>query len=39
MSCYHRLPTDYDLPSIFCIQEQRTLSVNWTLSFETAFIK
>ena len=31
---YHRLPTDYDLPSIFCIQEQRTLSVNRTLSFE-----
>ena len=31
---YHRPPASYDLPSIFSIQEQRTLSANWTLSFE-----
>jgi len=31
---YHRSASAYDLPSIFCIEEERTLSVNWTLSFE-----
>lgn len=31
---YHRTASVYDLPSIFCIEETRTLSVNWTLSFE-----
>jgi len=31
---YHRDASVYDLPSIFCIEEQRTLSANWTLSFE-----
>ena len=31
---YHRSASVYDLPSIFCIEEERTLSVNWTLSFE-----
>ena len=31
---YHRSASVYDLPSIFCIEETRTLSVNWTLSFE-----
>jgi len=31
---YHRDASVYDLPSIFCIEEERTLSVNWTLSFE-----
>jgi len=31
---FHRPAHIYDLPSIFCIQEQRTLSANWTLSFE-----
>ncbi|MGH8604065.1 MAG: ISNCY family transposase, partial [Gammaproteobacteria bacterium] len=31
---YHRAASDYDLPSIFCIEQQRTLSANWTLSFE-----
>lgn len=31
---YHRSASGYDLPSIFCIEETRTLSSNWTLSFE-----
>jgi transposase len=31
---YHRAASIYDLPSVFCIEEQRTLSANWTLSFE-----
>ena len=31
---YHREASVYDLPSIFCIEEERVLSVNWTLSFE-----
>ena len=30
---YHRDASVYDLPSIFCIEEERTLSANWTLSF------
>ena len=30
----HRPACVYDLPSVFCIEEQRTLSANWTLSFE-----
>lgn len=30
---YHRDSHHYDLKSIFCIEEQRTLSANWTLSF------
>lgn len=30
----HRSATGLDLKSIFCIEEERTLSVNWTLSFE-----
>jgi hypothetical protein len=31
---YHRSAHGFDLPSIFCIEEERTLSPNWTLSFE-----
>ena len=31
---YHRSAEGVDLRSIFCIEETRTLSVNWTLSFE-----
>lgn len=31
---YHRDACLYDLPSIFCIEDERTLSANWTLSFE-----
>lgn len=31
---YHRSAAAYDLASIFCIEEERTLSVNRTLSFE-----
>lgn len=31
---YHRPASTYDLPSIFCIEEVRILSANWTLSFE-----
>lgn len=31
---YHRPACTYDLPSVFCIEQERTLSVNWTLSFE-----
>ena len=31
---YHCAATAYDLPSVFCIEQERTLSVNWTLSFE-----
>lgn len=31
---YHRPAAEYDLAGIFCIEEERTLSVNWTLSFE-----
>jgi transposase len=30
---YHRDAAAYELPSIFCIEENRTLSTNWTLSF------
>lgn len=30
---YHRDAGHYDLSSIFCIEEERTLSSNWTLSF------
>lgn len=31
---YHRPAAGHDLADIFCIEEERTLSVNWTLSFE-----
>jgi hypothetical protein len=31
---YHRSASGYDLASIFSIEETRTLSPNWTLSFE-----
>jgi hypothetical protein len=31
---YHRSAQGMDLASIFSIQQERTLSVNWTLSFE-----
>ena len=31
---YHRDASGYDLSGIFCIEEERTLSVNWTVSFE-----
>ena len=31
---YHRPAAAYDLASIFCIEQERTLSANWTLSFE-----
>jgi len=30
---YHRDASVFDLPGIFCIEETRTLSANWTLSF------
>jgi hypothetical protein len=33
---YHRDASVYDLPSIFCIEEERKLSANWTLNFETS---
>lgn len=33
-SDYHRSAKGLDLASIFCIEEERTLSVNWTVSFE-----
>ena len=33
---YHRDACLYDLPGIFCIEQERTLSANWTLSFETS---
>lgn len=31
---YHRPAAEYDLAGVFCIEEERTLSVSWTLSFE-----
>ena len=31
---YHRPAAGHDLADIFCVEEERTLSVNWTLSFE-----
>ena len=31
---YHRSRTGVDLSAILCIEQERTLSVNWTLSFE-----
>jgi len=31
---YHRLAMGVDLSEIFCIEHERTLSINWTLSFE-----
>lgn len=31
---YHRPAAGHDLAGVFCIEEERTLSVNWTLSFE-----
>ena len=33
-SDYHRTATGIDLSGIFCIEHERTLSINWTLSFE-----
>lgn len=31
---YHRSASGYDLSEIFSIEHERTLSINWTLSFE-----
>lgn len=31
---FHRPAADYDLAGIFCIEDERTLSASWTLSFE-----
>jgi transposase len=31
---YHRAASPYDLQTVFCIEQERTLSVNWTISFE-----
>lgn len=31
---HHRSAMSVDLSSIFCIEHERTLSINWTLSFE-----
>lgn len=31
---YHRSASGHDLEQVFCIEETRTLSPNWTLSFE-----
>ena len=31
---YHRSAMNVDLSGIFCIEHERTLSINWTLSFE-----
>jgi len=31
---YHRPAAGHDLAGVFCVEEERTLSVNWTLSFE-----
>ena len=31
---FHRSAETIDLSSIFCIEHERTLSINWTLSFE-----
>jgi molybdenum-dependent DNA-binding transcriptional regulator ModE len=33
-SDYHRSAAGLDLSGIFCIEHERTLSINWTLSFE-----
>jgi len=33
-SDYHRPVTGVDLSRVFCIEHERTLSINWTLSFE-----
>ena len=31
---YHRSAAGLDLAGVFCIEHERTLSINWTLSFE-----
>jgi transposase len=34
---YHRSAKGYDLASIFCIEEERTLSADWIVRFENQF--
>lgn len=34
-SDYHRSAETVDLSGVFCIEHERTLSINWTLSFES----
>jgi hypothetical protein len=34
---FHRSATGYELASIFCIQEERTVSVDWMVRFENQF--
>lgn len=34
---YHRSAQGYDLASIFCIEEERTLSADWIVRFENQF--
>lgn len=34
---FHRSATGYDLASIFCIEEERTVSVDWIVRFENQF--
>lgn len=34
---YHRSAKGYDLPSIFCLEEERALSADWVVRFENQF--
>jgi hypothetical protein len=34
---FHRSAKGYDLPSIFCIEEERSVSVDWIVRFENQF--
>ncbi len=34
---YHRAAKGYDLASIFCLEEERTLSADWVVRFENQF--
>src|SRR5215216_2370579 len=36
---YHRSAKGYDLAAIFCLEEQRTLSKDWTVRFENQFFQ
>ena len=34
---FHRSPKGYDLASIFCLEEERTLTLDWVVRFENDF--
>lgn len=36
---YHRSPKGYDLAAIFCIEEQRSVAVDWIVRFENQYFQ